>query len=241
MKPQKQLNRHLPEQGIYGDCHRTAIAIVLDMDAKDVPHFMDASAYEEGSELAHGRIEAWLNARGFVTISVPFRGQDDLGQILQLIAVANPVSKPVYILRGRSRSGGNHAVVCCDGVIACDPSLDAAGIVGPCNDGHYWLTFFGALVASDCEAKHHQEAERQRDRMDRAATRLAAELVNDHNVRRGDFYITIGAGELHVYAKPEVIRAANDAGFVLPKSFQGCALEWHEAPVDIKPIAEAAE
>jgi len=30
--PQKQANRHLPEEGLYGDCHRTAIAVLLGLD-----------------------------------------------------------------------------------------------------------------------------------------------------------------------------------------------------------------
>lgn len=32
MKYNKQLFRHHPEQGIFGDCHRTAIACMLDLE-----------------------------------------------------------------------------------------------------------------------------------------------------------------------------------------------------------------
>ena len=38
------------------------------------------------------------------------------------------------------------SVVCRDGAIACDPGQDDPGIVGPCDDGFYWVTFFGALL-----------------------------------------------------------------------------------------------
>lgn len=145
MKPQKQLFRHKPDEGVFGDCHRTAIAIVLDMDAADVPHFMgDGDQPEE----AHRACEAWLNARGISTISMVFDGVTRLADILSTIAGINRHSKPTYLLMGTSRTGCNHIVVCCDGKIVCDPSLDDSGIIGPCHDGLYWLTFFGSVQAS---------------------------------------------------------------------------------------------
>ncbi len=154
MKPQKQLFRHFPADGVYGDCHRTAIAIVLDMDAKDVPHFMDASAYGEGgAKKSHDRFEAWLNERGICTIHVLFPGEMRLDQILTTIEMCNHRSRPAFILAGTSRNGTNHSVVACDGVIACDPSLDDNGIIGPCDDGYYWVTFFGAVQASNSDTR----------------------------------------------------------------------------------------
>lgn len=149
MKAQKQLNRHRPEEGIYGDCHRTAIAIILDMDAKDVPHFMDGTPGKGDAEEAHDRIEAWLNARGICTIHVLFPGDMRLNDLLYTVEACNPRSRPVFILGGTSRTGVNHSVVCCDGEIACDPSQNDSGIIGPCDDGFYWVTFFGALQATN--------------------------------------------------------------------------------------------
>lgn len=157
MKPQKQLNRHRPEEGIYGDCHRTALAVILDMDAKDVPHFMDQRAWSNG-EAAHDAIEAWLNERGICTINVLYPGTMDLDDILSTIALCNHRSWPAYILGGQSRNKVNHSVVCCDGKIACDPSLDDSGIVGPCDDGFYWVTFFGALQATARPARAEEAA-----------------------------------------------------------------------------------
>jgi len=149
MKPQKQLFRHKPDEGSYGDCHRTAIACVLDMDAKDVPHFMDARAFDGGAENAHDRAEAWLNERGIATINVLFGGNVPLEEVLRTVAFTNTRGRPVFILGGESKNGVNHSVVCCDGKIVCDPSQDDSGIVGPCDDGFYWVTFFGALQASN--------------------------------------------------------------------------------------------
>lgn len=159
MKPQKQLFRHRPDEGIYGDCHRTAIAIVLGMDAKDVPHFMDGAPGRsdldapEAAERAHNEVEAWLNARGICTINVLFPGDISLDEVLRTISLVNTRSRPVFILGGQSKNGVNHSVVCCDGEIACDPALDDSGIVGPCDDGFYWVTFFGSLQASNVPAR----------------------------------------------------------------------------------------
>ena len=146
MKPQKQLFRHRPADGVYGDCHRTAIAIVLDMDANDVPHFMDGKAGESGAKEAFAEVEKWLNSRGMMTISILFSGEVPLQEVLQTIQFCNPQSRPVFILGGRSANGVNHSVVCRDGTIACDPGQDDPGIVGPCDDGFYWVTFFGTLL-----------------------------------------------------------------------------------------------
>lgn len=144
MKPQKQLNRHDPKNGIYDDCHRTAIACVLDMDANDVPHFMDG----RDAGASHEAAEAWLNERGITQINVLFGDTSSLEDVLTSIKNYNATSGPhVFILGGRSRNDVNHSVVCCDGEIVCDPSIDNSGIVGPCDDGYWWVTFFGSLRA----------------------------------------------------------------------------------------------
>src|SRR5581483_4068025 len=98
MKVQKQLNRHRPQEGIYGDCHRTAIACVLDMDAKDVPHFMDGK-HDCDADDAYKAVESWLNARGFTHINVLFSGELSLDAVLKSVKYSNPNSGPhVFIL-----------------------------------------------------------------------------------------------------------------------------------------------
>ena len=47
MTPHKQLNRHRPEEGVFGDCYRTAIACLLDLRPQDVPHVADTSTMAE--------------------------------------------------------------------------------------------------------------------------------------------------------------------------------------------------
>lgn len=225
MKPQKQLHRHRPPT-TYGDCHRTAIAIVLDMDARDVPHFADGAV--SGDEQA-ARAEAWLNALGIVTLNVLFPGDTPLQAILDHVAAVNQRSKPVFLLSGMSRNGCEHVVVGYDGEIACDPSIDNSGIVGPCRDGFYWVTFFGSLAATNCDAKLKRDADSERSRLDAAASLLFVDL-KAAGLDQGSFYVTIGTGELHVYARvarPEV----------MPKC--GYPVEWHVAPVEVKQAVPA--
>jgi hypothetical protein len=45
-----------------------------------------------------------------------------------------------YLLGGQSRTDCGHSVVCLDDAIIWDPSLTDAGIVGPMEDGYYWIT-----------------------------------------------------------------------------------------------------
>ena len=226
MKPQKQLLRHKPP-ATYGDCFRTAIAIVLDTDAASVPHFMDGGVSgDEGAEAA----EAFLNERGLTAINIVCDGARPLQGVLDSIAGTNLRSIPVFLLTGMSRNGCAHVVVCCNGDIVCDPSLDDSGIIGPCDDGYYWLTFFGSLRATNSEAKHKRDAQSTHRRLDAAAMLLAADLWRA-GFERKSFYITIGDGELHVYAKDE-----------RPVTMPACAypVEWHMAKVEVK-AAESAE
>lgn len=230
MKPQKQLHRHRPPT-TYGDCFRTAIAIVLDMDAADVPHFMDGGVSgDDGADAA----EAWLNARGMTAINIVCDGARPLQAVLDSIAGTNLRQLPVFLLTGTSRNGCAHVVVACNGDIVCDPSLDDSGIVGPCDDGYYWLTFFGALQATNGEAKQQRDAASKRDRLDAAATLLAADL-RAAGMQQSDFYITIGDEELHVYARPDVM--------VPPDRLPKCVypVEWHVANVKVSEPADEAE
>lgn len=149
MKAQKQLIRHRPNEGLYGDCFRTAIAAALDLDAADVPHFMDGTVGKGEAPKAHDDAEAWLNERGLTQINMLFPGDLSADAVICSVKLCNPHSPGiVFMLGGESRSGVNHVVLCCDGEIACDPSQTDSGIIGPCDDGYYWVTFFGAFSTS---------------------------------------------------------------------------------------------
>jgi len=135
--PQKQANRHLPDQGIYGDCWRTCIAMLLGLDRDGVPHFLHDNC--EAEEFKR-RTAQFLSKRGLQELNMVWPGDTALGDVLMTIENLNP-SVP-FILAGKSATGCNHAVVCQYGKIVADPSLTDAGIVGPCEpDGYYWAHF----------------------------------------------------------------------------------------------------
>lgn len=133
MKPYKQLYRHKPEEGFWGDCHRTAIGCLLDLPPESVPHFM-----EGGRDDWHKMEEDWLKEKGLKTLVVIF--QADLDKVLEHLELMNP---NIYgLLGGKSRTGCGHTVVICGGKIVWDPSLNDSGIIGPMDDGFYWVTYF---------------------------------------------------------------------------------------------------
>lgn len=136
MRPLKQLIKHDPENGAYGDCHRTCLAVILDLEPLDVPHFCDGPVGETDnwSELE----KIWLAKRGLMKAAIPIYGEFSLSWILESLKNVSP-GVP-FILGGRSTLDCNHSVVILDGEIFCDPSGN--GIVGPCDDGWWWLELF---------------------------------------------------------------------------------------------------
>ena len=136
MKPQQQLLQHNQTQN--GDCFRTCLAILLDMDAIEVPHFMKDANGDEDAENHLGEAEDWLNQIGYTLHFTPFDGK--LKDILFIQASLN--KNQYYILTGRSANDCNHSVVCCNDKVVCDPSLNGSGIVGPAEsegEKYYWV------------------------------------------------------------------------------------------------------
>ncbi|RFP19154.1 hypothetical protein [Duganella sp. BJB475] len=110
MKLQKQLILdHNPEQGRHGDCYRTCIAILLGVDAADVPNFTgDAVEAGLGQDAADLAAQAWLTERGYraiqMTVSAEFSG---IGKWIEKAAAGMP-----YILAGQSpRYSSCHCVI----------------------------------------------------------------------------------------------------------------------------------
>ena len=71
---------------------------------------------------------------------------------------------------------------------------------------------------------------RERDRLDAAACKLTAELIQA-GAERSTFYFTIGAGELHLYSPREVMLLAQAQG--LRCDF---VVDWHELKSNIADV-----
>ena len=138
MRPQKQLNRHDPDKGVWGDCERAAWATILDLDLADVPHFWDGGV---DTATAVARQREFEKTLGLYYVSVPFTSPDGLGAVLNCVSHNNPDAE--YLLCGTSRTGCNHTVVCKGDKIVWDPALNDSGIVGAADDGFFWVTIFG--------------------------------------------------------------------------------------------------
>jgi hypothetical protein len=132
----KQMYRHVPEDGLFGDCHRACYASILEVPIEEIPHFFDQDrSWEESQPLFR---EVWDRFK-IRELQIIFP-EGDLDLIMQTLENLNP-GVP-YILGGRSRSGVNHSVVCVGGEIFCDPSLNDSGIIGPTEpDKFYWVTY----------------------------------------------------------------------------------------------------
>lgn len=52
MTPYKQLYGHNPDQGIFGDCFRTALGCLLNLPPEKVPHFYDGCGPDDDERVA---------------------------------------------------------------------------------------------------------------------------------------------------------------------------------------------
>ena len=136
MKIQKQKYRHDPDNGVFGDCYRTCVAMLLDLDRDDVPHFSkDADLDQDGID-ATQRLREWLKPRGLSTFIVLYPDEHDLEEILQATASMNPGLPMMLVGESKRYAGIGHVVIIQDGKILADPS--DSGIKGPIN-GYYWV------------------------------------------------------------------------------------------------------
>jgi hypothetical protein len=143
MRLHKQKFPHIPQAGIFGDCFRTALACILDMEVEEVPHFLQI--YHGGSaEARDSAIEKWLNTRGYSNIVIPYQviveGETlySADELMCIIANQNG-DDLLYLLTGRSISETDHVVICRGPKIFWDPSPSNSGVVAPSN-GFYFVT-----------------------------------------------------------------------------------------------------
>lgn len=152
MIKQKQLFKHNPEQGTIGDCWRTTIACILNRHPSKVPHFVQEAGWENYTGTLKAT-EEWLNSQGYALVEVAYNGSqpDDLKAVLQTQEATHP--DLFYILSGSSRNGTNHSVIALGNRIYWDPAIDDSGIVGPMDNGYYFVTYLTSILhkATDAE------------------------------------------------------------------------------------------
>lgn len=139
MRAQHQKFKHDPDNDIFGDCHRTAIAMLLDMDRDLVPHF---GFRARGDIEFHDRVDDWLESIGMTQISVCCTGNLSQDSVLDHVDAMNGPGL-VFLLGGKSPRGDfNHTVVAGDGRMLLDPHPSGDGLAGPCVPSDlWWITF----------------------------------------------------------------------------------------------------
>ena len=147
MRFHKQLITEVdPDQGLYGDCYRTVIACLLDMEILDVPNFADPAVYEKSvSGTFTGAVDEWLKRHGYDRAIIRFPTSAPPESVLRRFR-----DRFCYwILAGRGARGCNHAVICYRDGVVHDPS--DSGVIGPCTpqDAYY------AHVITPCTSSIH--------------------------------------------------------------------------------------
>lgn len=149
MKELVQLFRHDPERNVHGDCHRTALACLLDFDTPaQSPHFIGKAerAKRNGKTFDwQAAQERWLNALGYSTVDIsygdggPDADREILSALLGYMHARNP--RALYLLGGRSPRGTNHTIIARGNQLRWDPHPDGGFIIGPLDNGYYEITF----------------------------------------------------------------------------------------------------
>lgn len=131
-RPRKMLVRHRPPD-TYGDCWRTCLAMALDLDQLDVPHFGDERLFPGNNDEKRIAERDWLASLGFARIMLPLYGGWGWDWVADVLRQQH--AQAVIVITGKSPRGDwNHDVVWRDGQII-DPFTGEAGeLDGPCID-----------------------------------------------------------------------------------------------------------
>lgn len=132
MKFHKQRILHDPDNGKYGDCFRTALACLLDMEPEDVPHFMHGAP--EAEEF-WAIVDEWLNDNGYSLFTVAYSSGLELVQK----GMKNQNPGLLYLIAGTSPRGTTHQCIGFEDQVIHDPHPEGGGLVGPVDDGLYWV------------------------------------------------------------------------------------------------------
>lgn len=145
MIKRKQIYFHNPEKGSHGDCYRTCIACILEIEPVEVPNF---GVHYENNEKFFAEADKYLASQFLARVNHAF--DCTLEDLLKMQNHCNPDA--YWILTGRSKNETNHCVVCLGGEIVWDPAMDDSGITGPshCEDGSklFWAEYLVPSIAT---------------------------------------------------------------------------------------------
>lgn len=136
MTEYKQTRDHNPEAGSIGDCYRTAIGCLLDLQPCDVPHFFEDQerSNEEGLEEA----EKFVNGYGCTIIRIAYK----CDEVSDALLAAASWTKGYYMLVGSSPRA-QHVVICEGAEMVWDPSMTDDFLIGPAEHGYFYMEFLG--------------------------------------------------------------------------------------------------
>lgn len=141
MTKYRQIVKHDPAKGQFGDCARTCIASILDLPLESVPNF--AEAWRDVSRFWEG-INEFLAARGLGMFSCAFNME-----VADVLAMMEHHNENLYYMLGvGTPKGTDHFVVCLGGKVACDPAgYDDPALFSRDSTGHTWINVFVPLSA----------------------------------------------------------------------------------------------
>ena len=135
MTPYKQLVKHDPKNGQYGDCARTCIACLLDLPPRSVPHLFENGMID--GEVFWQRMDEWLAKLGLKSFGVPYDA--DVTDVLKTVGHYFP--ETYYMLGAASRTA-DHFVIAKGDKIVHDPAGHSPDSINRGSDGFVWVYVF---------------------------------------------------------------------------------------------------
>lgn len=117
--PQKQLIKHDPSSGQFGDCYRTCVAVVLGVDASEVPHVCEKGWCNADDLDGLIAMREHLRSMGLDISKSVFNGDLRWTDFRKWMGKFNP--NTAIIVTGETTKGTNHCVVMIGREVVCDP------------------------------------------------------------------------------------------------------------------------
>lgn len=153
LSQQKQSIEHDSYKGKYGNCFSTSIACLLEIPARDVPHFFNNPA--DNTDDVYKTIRKFLNLKGYQLIEtkLPKSIAPDLPSALRLLSTMSPGI--TLMLSGRMTDWPGdqhlHTVLVKDGNIVWDTSIREDGVKYPNQYGMWDVEYIVKSQETVCD------------------------------------------------------------------------------------------